>query len=378
MRVAIDYTPALTQRAGIGRYVRELVHHLLPLLQDRDELVLWHGRLPSATAQWPELGERVREVELLLSPEWVTRVWQRLRLPVRIERFTGPLSASHGPDFVVPPSRAPAVVTVHDLSFVVTPQFHHPRLRAYLCAAVPRALTRAATVIAVSDLVRRELIDYYRLPEERVTVIPHGIPRDLLDPPATDPIALLERLGVRQPYVLMVGTIEPRKNHQTVLRAFAWLAQRRPELALVIAGRPGWLAEPILSAIHEARARYRVHLLGPVNDDELRALYTHALALLYPSWYEGFGLPVLEAMACGTAVITSEGSAPAELAGEAALTVRPDRPEEIVDALETVATDSAVRERLVAKGHERASHYTWERAAKRHLDVYRALAGDGP
>jgi len=376
MRVALDYTAALTQQAGIGRYVRELAQALVSLLVDQGELVLWHGRLTrSCHGQWPE-DTPVREVELPLPPVWVTRLWQRLRLPLPLEHFTGQLSVSHGPDFVIPPSRAPSVVTIHDLSFLVAPQYTHPRLRAYLTAAVPRSLQRASAVIAVSEQVRREVIEHYGLPAERVIAIPHGVASGLAEPPDNQAQGTLARLGVREPYFLMVGTIEPRKNHLAALDAFALLASRHPDLSLVIAGRPGWLAEPIMRAIHEAGARLPVRYLGPVADADLPALYARSVALVYPSWYEGFGLPVLEAMACGTVVITSEGGAPAEVAGDAALAVPPDRPEALAEAMERIVNDSALRGRLAKEGRRRAASFSWERAARQHLELYRRLAGE--
>lgn len=376
MRVALDYTAALTQQAGIGRYVRELAQALVSLFGDQGELILWHGRLPaSCRSQWPE-DAPVREVELPPPPIWVTRLWQRLRLPLPLERFTGQLSVSHGPDFVIPPSRAPSVVTIHDLSFLLSPQHAHPRLRAYLTAAVPRSLQRASAVIAVSEQVRREVIEYYNLPPNQVVAIPHGVTSGLTAPADDQAQRTLARLGVREPYFLMVGTIEPRKNHLATLDAFALLASRYPDLSLVIAGRPGWLAEPIMRAIHEASARLPVRYLGPVADADLPALYARSVALVYPSWYEGFGLPVLEAMACGAAVITSEGGAPAEVAGDAALAVPPDRPEALAEAMERIVNDSALRGRLAKEGRRRGASFSWERAARQHLELYRRLAGE--
>ncbi len=376
MRVALDYTAALTQQAGIGRYVRELAQALAPLFQGEDRLVLWHGRVTRPCAAPQPEGLAVQEVEVPLSPEWVTRVWQRLRAPLSLEWFTGPLSVSHGPDFVVPPSRAPSVVTIHDLSFLVVPQYAHPRLRAYLTAAVPRSLRQSRAVVTVSEQVRREVIERYGLPPERVVAIPHGVTSGLMAPPDDQAQRTLARLGVREPYFLMVGTIEPRKNHLTALEAFALLASRYPDLSLVIAGRPGWLSEPIMQAIHTAGARLPIRYLGPVADVDLPALYARSVALVYPSWYEGFGLPILEAMACGTAVITSVGGAPAEVAGDAALAVPPDRPEALAEAMERIMDDSALRGRLAKEGRRRAGSFSWERAARQHLELYRRLAGE--
>ncbi len=374
MRIALDYTAALTQHAGIGRYVRELARALIPLLGSQEELVLWHGRVVAPVArEWPESAP-VREVELPFSPTWVTRLWQRLRVPLPLERFTGSLTVSHGPDFVAPPSRAPCLVTVHDLSFIVVPQYAHPRLRVYLATAVPRSVRRASAVITVSEQVRREVVEYFGLPAERVIAIPHGVTSCLGPLREEEARDTLSRLGVHEPYFLMVGTIEPRKNHLGALEAFAMLASRYPEVSLVVVGRPGWLSEPIMRALHEAAARLPVRYLGPVTNRDLAALYSRSLALVYPSWYEGFGLPILEAMACGTCVITTGGGAPAEMAGDAALTITPGQPETLADAMERLIADAALRQRLAECGKRRAAAYSWDRTARLHLELYRQIS----
>jgi glycosyltransferase involved in cell wall biosynthesis len=375
VRIGLDITTGLTQSAGIGRYVRELVHALVPSLASGEELVLWHGRIARRAPFLRPARPAVCEIELPLSPVWVTRLWQRLRVPVPLEHFTGRISVSHGPDFVAPPSRAPCIVTVHDLSFVVVPQHAHPRLRQYLATTLPHSLRRASAVIAVSEQVRQELIDHYRLPPDRVITISHGVTTALVPAPAVDTEEVLTRLGVHQPYFLMVGTIEPRKNHLGALEAFARLAAHYPEASLVVTGAPGWLSQPILRALSEAASRHRVRFLGHVSDADLAVLYTCCVALIYPSWYEGFGLPVLEAMALGAPVVTSNRGALAEIAGDAALTAAPGRPEELAAAMEHLLCDSVLRRQLAESGMRRAKAFSWERAARMHLDLYRSVSG---
>ena len=374
MRLGLDVTAALAQSAGIGRYVRELVKALLPSLASGEKVVLWHGRLARRKLLTRPVSSAISEIELPLPPAWVTRLWHRVQVPIPLEHFTGRLTVSHGPDFVAPPSRAPCIVTVHDLSFVVVPEYAHPQLRSYLTTALPRSLRRASAVITVSEQVRQELLDHYRLQPDLVVTIPHGVSTTLMLPADVDTEQVLSRLGVCQPYFLMVGTIEPRKNHLGALKAFVQLAERHPEASLVVTGAPGWLSEPILRALGEAAARHSVRLLGPVPDRDLAVLYSRCAALVYPSWYEGFGLPILEAMAAGAPVITSNVGALAEIAGDAALTVAPGRPEELMLAMERVLCEDVLRQQLAEAGLRQARAYSWERAARMHLDLYRRVS----
>ncbi|HET7035492.1 MAG TPA: glycosyltransferase family 1 protein [Thermomicrobiaceae bacterium] len=370
MRVAIDYTAALRQRGGVGRYTRDLIDALLAEAPS-DEFLLWYA---SDCASDAPLAANVIPRRLPLPSRWLTIGWQRLGLPVTLERLIGPIDLAHAPDFVAPPSRAPAIATIHDLSYLIAPEFAHPALRRYLEAAVPRTLARAARVLAVSETTRGDLIEHYGLDPDRVVAIPNGIDRRFRPPLPEEIENALRLFALRQPYFLIVGTIEPRKNHLALLRAFERVRQVYPEAALVIIGQPGWLAEPIVARIEAAAQRLPVRFLRFVDDRWLPALYAASTALVYPSWYEGFGLPVLEAMACGAAAIAGDRGALPELVGELALLVSPASDEAITQAMLSLLDDPARQRRLAAAGPAWAARFTWERAARSTLAVYREVA----
>ncbi|HLI52658.1 MAG TPA: glycosyltransferase family 1 protein, partial [Thermomicrobiaceae bacterium] len=272
------------------------------------------------------------------------------------------------------PSRKPVIITIHDLSFIKTPQFAHPRLARYLSGAVPRAIDRASAIVAVSQATADDILETYPAARGKVVAIPNGVDPVFVQPGAALIDASLQRLGILHPYFVIVGTIEPRKNHLGVLKAFEWAHERRPELSLVIAGRPGWLSEPIMSAIRSDSTRLPVIHLEGLSDDELAAVIAGSLALVYPSWYEGFGLPVAEAMAGGTAVITSRGGALEEVAGGAALLVDPADVEGMAEAMVKLYDDPALRRQLIERGNERVRWLTWERSAASHWALYRKVA----
>ena len=370
MRVAIDYTSALRQRGGVGRYTRDLVAALLAEAPE-DEFLLWHAA--DCSSGIPQAAN-VLPCRLPISTRWLTAGWQRLRLPITLERFVGPVDVAHAPDFVAPPSHAPAIATIHDLSYLITPEYAHPALRRFLAAAVPRTLARAARVLAVSETTRVDLIERYGLNPGRVVSVPNGVDRRFRTPGPEEMDNALRLFDLRRPYFLIVGTIEPRKNHLALLRAFERVSQRWPEAALVIIGQPGWLAEPIVARIEDAAQRLPVRYLRFVDDRWLPSLYAASTALVYPSWYEGFGLPVLEAMACGAAAIAGDRGALPELVGEVALLVSPASDEAIAEAMLTLLDDPERQRRLAAAGPAWAARFTWGRAARAVLSVYREVA----
>jgi glycosyltransferase involved in cell wall biosynthesis len=277
----------------------------------------------------------------------------------------------------VPPSRAPSIVTIHDLSFEIVPQFAHPKLRSYLSRAVPVTLKRAAHVIAVSETTKRDIIDRYDVPPERVTVIHHGSRAFHSSRGTAQALAATAQFGLRRPYFLTVGTVEPRKNHLTLLKAFGRVRESHPECSLVIAGRAGWLADDILSEIERASRDSRVIHLQGVSDGALRGLYEGCLALVYPSWYEGFGLPVLEAMAAGVPVISSDTPALVEVGGDATLTAPAGDADRFTALMRQLLDEPLTRGELIARGRARAAEFSWQLAARRHLELYRSVAVAG-
>ncbi len=375
--IGIDYTPAYEQGGGIGRYVRELAAALASLDRDTDYRLFVAGarrdRLP------PLPGPNFRWTPSRLSPLWFARLWHRARLPLPVERWVGSVALYHATDFVLPPTRPATrtLLTVHDLSFVRTPDTASPALKRYLDRVVPRSVQRADHVLADSQATKDDLTALYGVNPGKITVLLSGVnPRFQ---PVRDPVALTavrQRYGIGSaPFILSVGTVQPRKNYERLIRAFASLPDQA--VHLVIAGGRGWLQGPIYAVVDALNVRDRVHFIGFADDADLPALYSAARCFAFPSLYEGFGLPVLEAMACGAPVVTSNVSSLVEVAGQAALLVDPLSVDDIGAALARLLTDEPLRVHLVEQGLRQAAQFTWERAARQLLEIYQRMLKAG-
>ncbi len=388
MQIGIDYTSAARQRAGIGRYTRELVSALLAL-DDRHDYTIFAatGALPEA--RWLAEVERLRTIHsrqlairtVPISDDWMARLWHRLRLPVPIELITGHLDAFYSPDFTLPPTRrgTRTLLTVHDLSFLRHPDTFVPTLRRYLAHVVPRSIEHADIVLADSVHTRSDLVSLLAVPGEKVEVIYPGVDARFRPDSATatdraqhSHNALADDLRScydvdDTPYVLSVGTLQPRKNYVRLIEAFGRTRRRlRGDLQLLIAGSRGWLCEDVFS---EADRHEHVRLLGFVEDEHLPDLYRGAALFALPSLYEGFGLPALEAMACGTPVVCSNTSSLPEVTGDAALLVDPWDVEALGVAMERALTDPELRRGMIDRGLQRASRFAWPRAARQLSSV---------
>jgi glycosyltransferase involved in cell wall biosynthesis len=388
MHIGIDYTSAAWQGAGIGRYSRELVRaiieqggaHRYTLFYaaggiDRDSPYLADlRRLTDAYAN-------VRSAPIPFSPRRLTQIWQRLRAPLLVELFTGPLDLLHAPDFVLPPTLAGTLVTIHDLSFMVRPECAEPSMVRYQTEAVPRGLRRANAILADSEATRRDLARLLSIDPARVELVYPAVgPRFRpMAPEEIEPVR--HQLGLPDRFVLFVSTIEPRKNLVRLLEAFALLEPSAGEpvsnlqppassLQLVIAGRRGWMYDDVFAAIERLGLAERVRLLDFVHDKDLPALYNLAAAFAYPSIYEGFGIPPLEALACGTPAVVADNSSLPEVVGDAAVLVSAEDVGSIASGLARALGDAVLRSRLRAAGPERARQFTWEQAANRVLACY--------
>lgn len=373
--IAIDYTPAYEQGGGIGRYVRELVSALSRLDNQTDYRLFVSGatrqKLPSPPASnfiWKPSP---------IPPKWFARLWHRARLPIPVEVFTGKVNLYHATDFVLPPTLpgTRTLLTVHDLSFVRVPDAASPSLKAYLDAVVPRSVRRADHILADSTATKNDLIELYATPPEKITVLLSGVDarfKPIADTKVRQAVKAKYQLSSR-PYILSVGTVQPRKNYARLIQALARLKADGHDLDLVIVGGRGWLEDPIYETIRETGMNDSVHFTGFADDADLPALYSEAACVAVPSLYEGFGIPVLEGMACGTPVVTANVSSLPEVAGDAALTVTPTDLDELTGALKRVITDEALRQELIQRGIARAKQFTWESSAAQLQHVYAFL-----
>lgn len=376
-RIAIDVTAAVTQGGGIGRYTREMVWALAAV--DRETSYhLFHAKMPASPPVPNPLptGANIHHHAAPVSDRWLYRLWHRLHLPLPVQWFTGPIDLYHSPDFVLPPLRGniPTLLTVHDLSFVHYPETFTPALVSYLSQVAPPSVARATHILADSEATRADLINLWQTPAAKITVLYSGVNEKFR--PVTEKAALAAlraRYGLGEgPYLLSVGTLQPRKNYQMLIRAFKGVAAQWPH-NLYIAGGKGWLYEETLAEAAAQGLGERVKFLGFVEDGDLPALYSAAALFLFPSFYEGFGLPLLEAMACGVPVVSANTSSLVEVAGEAAWLLPPQDERAWQETMHRLLLDAPRRARMVAAGFLQARRFTWRKTARQLVSVYREL-----
>ncbi len=374
MRVAIDARSAVfPRRTGVGMYARELIRRL-PAVDPGPTYVAWYLDVRGVASRrrfFPDAGPGLLEHRTAIPSRLFDRAVARLGLP-RIEWFVG-FDVLFAPNFVPPPTRAPVqVVTVHDLAFRLLPDTA-PHAVPWWLRTLEHTLAVATRVIVPSASTRDDLIRLYGVDEGRIVVVPLAVDHDRYRPPASSEVeALRRRLGIGERYLLFLG-LDRRKNLPAVLEAFARLpAAGRP--SLVLAGAPPWEpdgADPVRRALERLPASVRADVVraGYVPERDKPALIGGATALVYPSLYEGFGLPVLEAMAVGTPVVTSDVSSLPELVDGAGLLVDPNDAAQVADAIARVLDDDDLRERLRRAGRARAAGFTWEATARRTAEV---------
>jgi glycosyltransferase involved in cell wall biosynthesis len=310
---------------------------------------------------------RVRAATAPLPARFVRASWMRTDHP-RIERWTGPVDVVHATNYVPPPSLAPVVVSVYDLGFVRFPELCTADALQYP-TLLRRGIARGAVVHTTSDFVADEVRAEFQLPAERVVRVYPGVPRAAGGDAANGP-----RIAGVARYVLAVGTVEPRKNLPMLVEAFDRLAAIDSDVDLVVAGQDGWGTEEFSAACGRARHSARIRRLGYVSAEERRDLLAGAAVLAYPSRYEGFGFPPLEAMSAGVPVVATRAGAIPETTGDAALLVDPDDPDELAGALFQALDDSELRDELVARGHEQVQRFSWVAAADELVTLDRRVA----
>lgn len=368
MRIGIDGLPLTEVLTGIGHYTNELARHLsFEGIADEIEVVSPRAFIPAlnSAAKSPENLRFIRSRVGL----W-NRRWWSIGLPRYIRRHA--LDVFHGTNFEVPLQNVCAtVITIHDLSMLLHAETQEKKLVRRAQLRLP-LMARAATMIVTPTRgVRQEVHDHLQIPLERIVAIPEAA-RDCFRPLAdTETQSIRKQFGINGDFLLFVGTVEPRKNLGNLLAAFEAVSSthRRP-LQLVLAGRKGWLVEALFKSLKSSPAASQIVLTGYLSDDELAALYSACEAFVYPSVYEGFGLPPLEAMACGAPVIASRIPAIEEVVGSAGRLFDPDNTGELTSLLIELLSSAAAREKLSAAGIKRAAEFSWSQAARATREVY--------
>lgn len=299
------------------------------------------------------------------------RLWTHLRLSTEMaRRRPGVLFI---PAHVVPLIHPRTVVTIHDLGYLFHPETHPANDRRMLDCTTRWSVRAATRVIAISSATKNDLIHRYGVPPEKIDVVHHGVAREF-QPAGADEIARVRaQHGLPERYLLSVGTLHPRKNYGRLASAVAELNRSGLDFTLAIAGKRGWMSDQVEREIAEAGAGDRVRMLGYVEDGDLPALYSGAAVYCQPSLYEGFGMPLLEAMACGVPVLAANGSALPEVGGDAALYHDPLGIPELANGLRKLTTNSELRTELIAKGRTRAATFTWEQCAVQTLEILRGV-----
>lgn len=372
IRIAIDCTPLLGTTTGVGAFVRGVV----PRLAADPEIELTGYALSARR------GRRLREqlpagcdaIRAPMAARPLLAAWSRANAPA-IEWWTGPVDLVHGTNFVVPPARnAAQVVTVHDLTFVHHPQLAVPASRRYE-RLIRRALRRGAYVHTDSAFVRDEVIDAFGVEPERVSAIPLGVPEipplALASPKQGRDLAGFER------YVLALGTIEPRKDYPTLISAFDLVADEDPEIALVIAGADGWGVDQFNAAWHVSRHCARIVRLGYVSDDQRASLLRGASLFASSSIYEGFGFPVLEAMATNVPVVATRAGSIPEVTGDAAALVSAQDPGALASEMKRVLQDEETAKAMRQAGLARVEQFDWDDCSSQLAGLYRRAVEAG-
>jgi len=369
MHIGLDGIPLTEPKTGVGHYTFELAVAMARVSPDSNFEIVYPSNLRQVTItdDARTLPSNLEIKRIRVGP--VGRYWWSAGLP-RYVRRNG-IDLFHGTNYDVPPwHQCATVLTIHDLSLLIHPETHEKRRVRRSRRRLPLMARAANAIIVPTESVRSEVCEHLGISPQKVFAIPESA-RDCFTPmemKATEHVR--ERLGIGDNFLLTVGTLEPRKNLLTLVRAVEEIANDQPTLQLVIAGSRGWLSEPLFEAIEKSPAKERIVLTEYLNDDDLRALYSSCSAFVYPSIYEGFGLPPLEAMACGAPVIASHIPALEETTGGAAVLFEPNDVNSLASAIVDLLQSSELRSRFSALGRVRAAEFTWEHTARLTLEVY--------
>ncbi len=387
VRLSVDVSAVPANPVGAGRYTLELVSALT--IRPDVDLQLWSRR--DDRRRWRDLAPSARVVGAAPSPRPARLAWEQVGLPLRLARSG--IDVHHGPHYTMPEhTSVPVVVTVHDLSFFEAPQWHERSKVVLFRRAIAVAARRAAVIVCPSQVTADDLARWCRIDGE-IIVAHHGVDAARFTPiepvPGGD-AGLLGRLepglvgpdGSLHRFVVFVGTLEPRKDVPNLVRAFDKVASRHPDVRLVLAGGDGWGAEAVRAAVAAVSSGSRVLRIGYVPDAAVPALLRSAAVVAYPALYEGFGLPALDALACGAPLVTTSGTAMEEVAGPAAVLVPPEDTLALADALDELLEAEKGEDGRIGgiadrrrRGFEIAARHTWAASAERHLLAYRAAAG---
>ncbi|MBN1936787.1 MAG: glycosyltransferase family 4 protein [Anaerolineae bacterium] len=373
MTVYLDVSAAVHARSGLGRYAESLARALLA--QYPEQLTLFFNQ--DATIQpLAGLDHVPRRTIRAGYKRWRTQVWIGQLLRQNFGRLLPGATLYHATEHLLMPlSGIPTLLTIHDLIFRHFRRGHKLLNWAFLNLTVPLFCRRADAIVAVSEHTKTDLVRFYRLPPEKITVIYEAAAPKFVPQPPDKIEQVRQRYGLPEYYLLTVCVIEPKKNHTGFLHAFEQFSRAMPDLYWAIVGSKGWLYESFFGALENSPARTRVILPGYIADADLPAVYAGAQAFVFPSLHEGFGLPPLEAMACGTPVLSSDRSSLPEVCGDAAVYFDPRNTDSMAAAVRRVLADPSLRQSMSGHGLEQAEQFSWAKAASETWQLYQTLQG---
>ena len=365
MRFGLDGLPLSRKKTGIGHYTFELARALATIVPSHEFEIVSPSAFSIDDAE-VSTPENLKLVSAGLNG-LRRRGWWSIYLPRYCRRASFVLF--HGTNFELPYwTTCPTVLTIHDLSLLLYPETHEKHLVRRARVKLPRAARRANAIITPSETVKGEVCQRLGVKAEKVFAIPEAARAAFYPMPPSESRAVCRRLGVEDEFIFFVGTLEPRKNLLTLVRAFERITSSHVQL--VIAGHRGWLSDDLMDYLRDNEVRERVLFTGHLPDEDLRALYSSCRLLVYPSLYEGFGLPLLEAMACGAPVVTSNVSGIVETVGDVARLITPTDVEDLARGISSLLNDASERAHRSAAGLQHAKKFSWERTARATWEIY--------
>lgn len=371
MTVYVDVSAAVNSRAGLGRYARSLAQALISEMDSPPTLFYNRTEQAQDIPEWSNIPRR--SIRIGYKP-WRMMIWQGQLFRIAFNRLVPDARLFHATEHLLMPLRdVPTVMTVHDLIYKLFPQ-HHKKLNYwFLNAAMPLFVRRADAIIVVSQATKNDLIRHYGTPDNKITVVHEAAATHFRVPPDSEVARVRAIYDLPERFLLAVGTIEPRKNLTRLAESLARLRQDHRDLQLIVVGARGWLYGDFFARLEELGVQDAVRLLGYVPDDDLPAIFRAATVYVMASLYEGAGLPVLEAMACGAPVASSRESSMPELGADVARYFNPYDVNHMTDVIGMVLDDRHLRAEMAAAGPERAARFSWQRAARDTLAVYRSI-----
>lgn len=372
MKICLDYQPAVTQRAGIGRYTRVLAEQLPALMNPKDSLKLFYFDFKGKGEQPSNLPSNVSIKRFRLCPGAIMqKLWNYSSFP-SFDMLAGNADIYHFTNFLSRPvNKGKVVASIHDMSFMRYPEFTEEKNLAYLTRGIKRTIDSADAIITISKFSAEEIEYFFPSAKGKVFYSHLGIAQNFSPSSVEEIDAVKQKYKLERPYIITVGTIEPRKNHLLLVDAFEQIAAQG--IDLVVVGGIGWKSDKIIERLTTSKFAPQIHVLNHLGDGELPALYSGASVFALPSYYEGFGFPPLEAMGCGTPVVSAPGGSLKEVIEDAGIIVEDYNADAWATELMRAITDTELRKSLINKGLLHIKKFTWDKTVADTLKVYENL-----